>query len=757
MRRHRLPQISTAHTKREEGVALIVALMAVLVLSVLGTSLLFTTNTEDLVSHNYAAEVDALFAANSGLQIGIRNAMSDAIWDPEGQWGNHILAIGKTAPSGSTSTVVADGCSSAYPCLDTYGAVTGSAGSWLYDLKWFQGARCSSARCTQAEWDSLADEPYNLPALPWVEPPPGAYLPNGGKYRLFYQSVPYGTTEPPSGFRPDQIRILSIGQSGTAITGASDNYVSGTTSGAVERRSTRQVHATYRVRDIGIWSNASFTATTAGKAITGNMDIRGSLHITDGTPGSTVIDLRGNAGVLNNYTGMDAVLFAHIQPPGGNPHTLESEIRIKAGNVSMKGKTCFGQSADQAGGPAPTPGKGTIDGIYAPPATSIPCWHADLRDDYDASGFPGLWVPDYAAAYNDGPEQHVPPQHAFASYAEFLKGKASGPGVHALNLTGIGGALTVNNSNALKNAITLGTAAIFGDNTNDMPGGPPYMTVPGTMANGVPDTNLDILANGASDTIVGVFKHIPSSLLNAASSCVMNGGGSHGFVWLPAGTSVAGNPARSAEIWDFIQRNLAPYDNQYECNSGNGYNCPDLKLFLGKAALDAAPRTSNIGNAPVGTGFNNSYGRLLIAGVVYMENNIHLDGNFCYMGRGTFAAGPGNANYDVTGWLGNNDHQIAFRTFPCVDALGIMAPRDAIMDGNGQGKWVSYAMFGNRNAVLNHNMELAGTMVAYNGSTGAQQGNAGIDQVPDLVHCLPPFEIGDWHFYVTRSMSWSEH
>ena len=68
---------------REMGIALIVALLATLVLSALGLSLLVMASTETLIAGNYRDGVEAFHAADAGLERAIPEL---AAWRRTGQW-----------------------------------------------------------------------------------------------------------------------------------------------------------------------------------------------------------------------------------------------------------------------------------------------------------------------------------------------------------------------------------------------------------------------------------------------------------------------------------------------------------------------------------------------------------------------------------------------------------------------------------------------------------------------------------------------
>src|SRR5512143_1622318 len=79
----------------ERGVALIVALMSLLLLTALGLSLVLTTRTETMISNNYTNAQEALYSADAGVE----RAMQDLLTVPD--W-NNILA-------GATTSAFIDG------------------------------------------------------------------------------------------------------------------------------------------------------------------------------------------------------------------------------------------------------------------------------------------------------------------------------------------------------------------------------------------------------------------------------------------------------------------------------------------------------------------------------------------------------------------------------------------------------------------------------------------------------------------------
>jgi hypothetical protein len=79
----------------ERGVAMIIALMSMLLMSALGIALVMTTVTETRISANYSAGTEALYAADAGIEL----VMQDLLTVPD--WNNII--------NGSTKSAFIDG------------------------------------------------------------------------------------------------------------------------------------------------------------------------------------------------------------------------------------------------------------------------------------------------------------------------------------------------------------------------------------------------------------------------------------------------------------------------------------------------------------------------------------------------------------------------------------------------------------------------------------------------------------------------
>jgi hypothetical protein len=74
----------------ERGVALIVALMAMLLLTALGLALVLTTTTETMIAGNYSNSQEALYAADAGIERSLQDLLTVPDW-------NTILTGGTTS------------------------------------------------------------------------------------------------------------------------------------------------------------------------------------------------------------------------------------------------------------------------------------------------------------------------------------------------------------------------------------------------------------------------------------------------------------------------------------------------------------------------------------------------------------------------------------------------------------------------------------------------------------------------------------
>jgi hypothetical protein len=89
--------------RREDGLALIVALMAMMLLMALGVALVMTTTTETRISANYSQGTEALYAADAAVE----RVMDDILTVPD--WNDILSGVRQSAfidgPAGGTRTL----------------------------------------------------------------------------------------------------------------------------------------------------------------------------------------------------------------------------------------------------------------------------------------------------------------------------------------------------------------------------------------------------------------------------------------------------------------------------------------------------------------------------------------------------------------------------------------------------------------------------------------------------------------------------
>ncbi|UCH12111.1 MAG: hypothetical protein JSW18_04655 [Candidatus Omnitrophota bacterium] len=129
----------------------------------------------------------------------------------------------------------------------------------------------------------------------------------------------------------------------------------------------RTIQTYVKMITIPMWDNAIFAgAGAAGTMISGNVDIRGSVHIlgTGLDADNLAMDLGGNAQIGNHYKGLDEGLRNKIPVldtttySGDEVETLHAKLRVKQGVVALSGTATVGDKNYSSGY------KKTMDGVY---------------------------------------------------------------------------------------------------------------------------------------------------------------------------------------------------------------------------------------------------------------------------------------------------------------------------------------------------------------------------------------------------------
>lgn len=271
---------------------LVVALLVVTFLSLLGAAFLILASTESRIAFNEKEFVRALYVAEAGIERARQDLKYDAAFDRNCGLFNRYLG----SPLG--------------PNTDT-GSVLGSAGATYYDL----GTTLTA--CDQK-------------------------IPAAGFINVYTNSSP--------------VAADSYGDGATysvKLGNASGIEVTAQSTGQIGTRASRTIEARFRVVNLSPWNNAAFAGTGAsGATINGNALIAGSVHLLGESlsEGATAAAFSGGGGVFNWYKDMDATLSGKLPPPA--PTTLNTEVRVKKGKISLDGTSKIGESTNK------------VDGVY---------------------------------------------------------------------------------------------------------------------------------------------------------------------------------------------------------------------------------------------------------------------------------------------------------------------------------------------------------------------------------------------------------
>ena len=130
----------SARLADEQGVALIIALLAMMLLTALGMALSVTTTTERMISSNYRDGVETMYAADAAVE----RVMQDVLTVPD--W-NRIL-------DGTATSSFVDGAP---------GVRTLPDGSTMNLLQATAMVRCAKTACNDADMDTATDD------RPWAK------------------------------------------------------------------------------------------------------------------------------------------------------------------------------------------------------------------------------------------------------------------------------------------------------------------------------------------------------------------------------------------------------------------------------------------------------------------------------------------------------------------------------------------------------------------------------------------------------------
>lgn len=95
----------------ESGVALVIALLIMVLLTILGTAAIMTSTTDVKIAANFKKSTNAFYAAEAGIEAGMDFLNSPGIFDATTGWN---LFLGNNVPLGTTNTEVTTGANAFY-------------------------------------------------------------------------------------------------------------------------------------------------------------------------------------------------------------------------------------------------------------------------------------------------------------------------------------------------------------------------------------------------------------------------------------------------------------------------------------------------------------------------------------------------------------------------------------------------------------------------------------------------------------------
>ena len=158
--------------RRDDGIALLVVMMAMLLMSALGVALVLTTSTEVIIAENFRSAAESLYAADGILERAISDLVTVADWNP-------LL-------DGTLQSSFIDG--------PPGGPRTLPNGTSLDLDQTLNAANCrKAATCTGGDMDAVTDErPWGANNPRWqlyAYGPLGSLLPAGSLRSAFYGVV----------------------------------------------------------------------------------------------------------------------------------------------------------------------------------------------------------------------------------------------------------------------------------------------------------------------------------------------------------------------------------------------------------------------------------------------------------------------------------------------------------------------------------------------------------------------------------------
>ena len=760
---------------QEKGIALVVALFFLLILSLLGVSLLLNSEVEHATSSNYSKTVKATYAAQAGLERFKPYLLYDFANDVPDGWKNENLLVPFGTPGSLDATAI------------------GFPGHGYFDLS--NGGAITVPN----------DEPYDVSdALNMADSKVAAlfpattspvYSPEAG-YEIMMRNIP------PNAPAADRICVQSIGFTGEARS------LSGGTS-----RGTNVLEACYFGEDLSIWNNIVFgTHNTLGGG--GNMNLHGNIHIlgTGFDPDDVVFDSKADA--FNCYGGstggnecgnqgnlFNAGLDDYLNTFQRNRLTLDAKFRVRNGLADLtNGNACVGCPTQHGGGP-------DMVGAYVCTDCSNGGYVGSSITKVDALEYGTYDIPLELQTIIDFPEVSDPFTDkttliVYDNYSDYLIGDDDGslkPGVLGLktrDALGSGTLFELTNNTNLANAIWAVKDTLFNENVNtassltqqpidavgldESPVEADPVFVPTIGAN---ETFMLVAADPARGVFI-IYKEVQPFIRSGISHPRQI----HGLVFAPAtadmntltldvdldGSGLDGvnedfattlNSTNSNRLvrkvvnalWKQSQKTCGTPSCYASAGDGNLFDTTLSSQFSDDPVTPAAGNlnTAGLGNILIGYGVIQTTDALTLLDDANKDSTLTYGGKFTlfvddWTSEGSEASLYGNINPNVS-YFDSGGQEYAF---PCDYNMGILASEDMEMEKQPHTKRVG-AFYAGDVMHVTKQLRILGAMVADQWSFDSG-GNPDLHQAMEISRCLPPYMIGGDLIPFVRSTSFVE-
>ncbi|HEY4490759.1 MAG TPA: hypothetical protein VI958_02120, partial [Acidobacteriota bacterium] len=284
----------------QQGFGLILALLVILILSILGLSIVLSTQIENVASQNYSRTISSTYASQAAIERFKPYLLYDFKYDFEG-WGNEFLLVPKGTPGASPGADIGKPDHD-YFDLSNGGTIT-APGQQPYDLL-----------------DTIVENQmvtlFAAATVPVYTPPIG--------YQILLRNL-----GDPGAFAFDQICIEALG-----FTGESRNLIGGIS------RQLNLIENCLLAEDISIWNNIVFAeeGTNSGG---GNMSAHGNIHILGVGIDPDDVSFTTKADAFNCYEcGGQGSLSAtglniYLNNTQATRQTLNAKVRIRNGTIDL--------------------------------------------------------------------------------------------------------------------------------------------------------------------------------------------------------------------------------------------------------------------------------------------------------------------------------------------------------------------------------------------------------------------------------------